>query len=134
MLGAADRDERKAVGVVDVNRPRGSPVDARPAEEPKHHRLVRERREECPDCGLVVGSNGPDVQGRAVAEHDVGLAVAGIRSAAGRRCAHPIDFTRGLVVSCNAVVVHPPALHYERQPSRPTAARTMFMSWWSKSE
>ena len=59
---AALGDQREAVGVVDVERPRRDPVEIGYAEEPKRDRLGRDLLQKRADRGLVVAAHRPHMQ------------------------------------------------------------------------
>jgi hypothetical protein len=75
---ATDGDERESVRVVDIDRPMGHPVQIGRAEEAEPDRFRGESLEELPDLGLVVGANGPDVDGRSATQDDVRFLFVGV--------------------------------------------------------
>jgi hypothetical protein len=60
-------DHPEAVGVIDVDRRRGRPVEAWRPEEPVADRFRRQRLEKLVNRGGVVGPDGPHVRGCPVA-------------------------------------------------------------------
>jgi len=81
-------DQREAVGVIDVDRPVGDPVEVDCSEEPEGDRLLGDAVEKRPDRGLVVEACRPDVDGRPVGQRDLRLALGGV---CGFGLAHPLE-------------------------------------------
>ena len=79
---AAERDEPEAAVVVDVRGPIGRAVEVHPErEEAQAARVGREALEELLQRLAVVGPHRAHVDGRPVAQHDVGLAMGRIGGA-----------------------------------------------------
>ena len=119
---AGRRDERVAVGVVDVDRPLRDPVDVRHAEEAQADRLQRERLEEGPHRRRRRSScTGRTCKRRPVAQRDVDRALrrVPVRRAswpgASLDCGHADHCAR---IVAGAVATAPSA----RRPARTAAA------------
>ena len=81
-------DEPEPVRVIDIQRPRGHPLQISGAEEPKSDRLTRDALQEGADGRLVRGSHRPDVNRRAVTQRDVHFTLGRIWDGGGDRDAH----------------------------------------------
>jgi hypothetical protein len=115
------RDERIAILVVDIDRPRGHPVEVRRAEEAEHDRLGRDAVEERPDRGSVIGADRADSDRRSVPEDDVDDAVVRVRRGLRGRRLHVFMVRRGR--GTRSVFSHCRPAHYQRRRRARTKVR-----------